>query len=339
MSSPTKVLITGGAGFIGSHLSEAMLREGYSVAIVDNFDPFYSESLKRANLRTILDAPSTRLYEADIRNTAELRDVFKRELPQIVVHLAARAGVRPSIQQPGLYAQVNIAGTLNLLELARKYGVRKFIFGSSSSVYGETSHAPFAEDDVELKPVSPYAATKLAGELLCYTYSHLYRLPVVSLRFFTVFGPRQRPDLAICKFAALINAGRVIPIFGDGTTGRDYTYVADIVQGILAAIDYETDYDVFNLGNSHPVQLFQLVQKLEGIIGKRAILNHLPPQAGDVPLTWADISKARRLLNYEPHTPLEQGLEQFWEWYQKSNSGARVPAVTGLDSPHLVGLR
>ncbi|MBZ5545401.1 MAG: GDP-mannose 4,6-dehydratase [Acidobacteriia bacterium] len=326
MFSPYKALITGGAGFIGSHLAETMLREGHAISIVDNLDPFYAPSLKRANLIEIGKTAKFTMYEVDIRDRAALDAVFKREHPDVVVHLAAKAGVRPSIQQPEQYEQTNVAGTLNLLDMARRYGVGKFVFGSSSSIYGATTHAPFTEDQVEMKPVSPYAATKLAGELLCYTYSHLYHLPVVSLRFFTVYGPRQRPDLAICKFAGLINTGRVIPVFGDGRSSRDYTYVDDIVRGILAATALETDYDVFNLGNSHPISLLDLIQLLEKTVGKSANVNCFPPQAGDVPLTWADISKARRLLNYEPRTQLDEGLRRFWEWYQESN-GRRATAI------------
>lgn len=318
MSPVAKALITGGAGFIGSYLAEALLREGYSVSIVDNFDPYYSPCSKRANLTEIGKVGSFTLHEVDIRGLETLGEVFSAERPEIVVHLAAMAGVRPSIQKPKLYEQVNVAGTLNLLELARIHKVRKFIFGSSSSVYGTNASVPFSENELQLKPVSPYAATKLAGELLCYTYSHLHRLPVVCLRFFTVYGPRQRPDLAICKFASLIGEGKVVPIFGDGSSRRDYTYVDDIVQGLLAAVAYETQFDVFNLGNSHTITLLEMVKMLEKIIGKPAILNYLPPQAGDVPLTWANISKARKHLNYEPCTQIADGLRRFWEWYSKS---------------------
>jgi UDP-glucuronate 4-epimerase len=247
---------------------------------------------------------------------------LERARPDVVIHLAARAGVRPSIEQPRLYEQVNVAGTLNLLEMCRQFRVRKFLFGSSSSVYGATSRVPFSENQTELRPVSVYAATKLAGEMLCYTYAHLFALPVICLRFFTVYGPRQRPDLAIHKFTALIEAGKPVPFFGDGSAGRDYTWVADIVAGVLAAVDYEprpvdgVPFEVFNLGNSHPVKLAEMVESLERIIGKKAILERYPPQPGDVPLTWADISKASRLLGYRPATRLDEGLKHFVAWYR-----------------------
>jgi UDP-glucuronate 4-epimerase len=315
MSQP-RTLVTGGAGFIGSHLAEALLERGHSLAIVDNLDDFYSPSLKRRNLREVSQRGKVSVYESDIRDLAALRAVFERERPETVLHIAARAGVRPSIEQPRLYEEVNVAGTLNLLLLARSFGVRKFVFASSSSIYGATATVPFREDHVEMKPISPYAATKLAGELLCYTYSHLYHLPVVCLRLFTVYGPRQRPDLAIRKFTALMAAGKPIPIFGDGTSSRDYTYIDDIVAGVVAAMDYQTDFEVFNLGNSQAVRLLDLVRLLEEVTGKRAVLDHQPLQAGDVNVTWAEVSKARRLLGYEPRTQLASGLKKFWRWYR-----------------------
>ena len=316
MKNQTKVLVTGGAGFVGSHLVEALLRAEQRVAIVDNLDDFYDPERKRANLREIARTGDVAFYPADIRDAAALKTVFEQVHPEVIIHAAARAGVRPSIEQPKLYEEVNVAGTVNLLMLARTFGVRKLVFISSSSVYGATARVPFVEDHVEMRPISPYAATKLAGELICFTYSHLYRLPVVCLRLFTVYGPRQRPDLAIHKFTALLEAGKPIPIFGDGTTSRDYTYVDDIVAGILASIDYETEFDVFNLGNSHPVGLMDLVKGLEKVTGKAAKLDLLPPQPGDVTITWADVSKARRLLGYDPKTPIETGLERFVAWYR-----------------------
>jgi UDP-glucuronate 4-epimerase len=313
----SRALVTGGAGFIGSHLTEALLRRGCSVAIVDNFDDFYPRTQKEANLAAVSHVGETRLYATDIRDFEALRAVFEKERPEIVFHLAARAGVRPSIEQPRLYADVNIAGTLNLLLLAQSWRVRKFVFGSSSSVYGASARVPFEENQEGLKPISPYAATKLAGELLCHTYSYLYGLPTVCLRFFTVYGPRQRPDLAIHKFAALIEQGKPIPVFGDGSTGRDYTYIEDIVEGVLAAASLDATYDVFNLGNSRPVKLLQMISLLEAATGKRATLEFLPPQPGDVPITWAEISKARRCLGFEPRTPLELGLQKFVAWYRQ----------------------
>jgi UDP-glucuronate 4-epimerase len=253
-----------------------------------------------------------------------------RARPEVVIHLAARAGVGPSLRQARLYERVNVAGTLNLLELCRAQGVHKVIFGSSSSVYGATSQSPFSEDRVELRPISPYAATKLAGELFCYTYAHLFSLPVICLRFFTVYGPRQRPDLAIHKFTALIEAGRPIPIYGDGSTGRDYTHVSDIVAGVMAAIEYDpgrtkaVPFEVFNLGNSHPVKLNELVDLLERATGKKALRDPKPLQLGDVPLTWAEISKAERLLGYRPATPLAEGLLKFVRWYRAADSVRRA---------------
>lgn len=322
------MLLTGGAGFIGSHVAEALLRRGARLSIVDNLDAFYSPAWKKANLEEVRRAGPFDFLEADICDATALREVVTRTRPETIVHLAARAGVRPSIEQPALYERVNVAGTVNLLELCRASGVAKLLFGSSSSVYGATSRVPFSEDQVELRPISPYAATKLAGEMLCYTYAHLFGLPVVCLRFFTVYGSRQRPDLAIRKFTALLEAGKPLPIFGDGSAGRDYTHVDDIVAGVLAALDYEplpaasgVRFEVFNLGNSHPVKLSELVQLLEAATGKKAILDLKPPQPGDVPITWADISKAARLLHYRPTTPIEEGLERFVRWYRATERG------------------
>jgi UDP-glucuronate 4-epimerase len=325
------VLLTGGAGFIGSHLAEALLRHGVSLTIVDSLHDFYSPEWKRANLDELRRSGQFTFLEADIRDSAAMRDAFQRSKPEIVVHLAARAGVRPSIEQPRDYAEVNVTGTVNLLELAREFRLAKFIFGSSSSVYGATSRAPFSEDQVELRPISPYAATKLAGEMLAYTYAHLHNLPIVCLRFFTVYGPRQRPDLAIHKFTALIESGKPVPIFGDGTTGRDYTHVSDIVRGILAAMRFEpkpaqggAPFEVINLGNSHPVKLNELVNLLERYTGKKAIREFKSAQPGDVPLTWADVSKAGRILGYRPAIPLEKGLEAFVAWYPIASSARRA---------------
>ncbi len=318
-----RVLLTGGAGFIGSHLAEALLRRGSQLVVVDNLDSFYPSTWKEANLEEVRRAGIYEFHAVDICEMEQLGQVVARTRPEVIIHLAARAGVRPSIEQPCLYERVNVAGTLNLLELCRQFRVNKFIFGSSSSVYGATSRAPFSEDQAELRPISPYAATKLAGEMLGYTYAHLFGLPVICLRFFTVYGPRQRPDLAIRKFTTLIEAGKPVPIFGDGSTARDYTYVEDIVAGVLAALDYELQhssggvpFDIFNLGNSHPVKLAELVELLERVTGRQAIRDWRPPEPGDVPLTWADISKARRLLGYRPTTPLEEGLTSFVNWYR-----------------------
>jgi len=316
-------MLTGGAGFIGSHLAEALLGQGAELTIIDNLDGFYSPARKKENLEEIRRKGRFEFREADIRDEAQMKQVFAEARPDVLIHLAARAGVRPSIEEPRLYESVNLAGTVNLLELCRTFRVSKFIFGSSSSVYGASSHAPFSEDQPELRPISPYAATKLAGELLCYTYAHLFALPVICLRFFTVYGPRQRPDLAIHKFTALLEAGKPLPIYGDGTSGRDYTYVDDIVAGVLATFEHQPQdasgapFDVFNLGNSHPVTLADMVEQIERATGRKAIREARPMPPGDVPLTWADISKARRLLGYAPQTRFEDGLARFLEWYRR----------------------
>jgi UDP-glucuronate 4-epimerase len=321
-----RILLTGGAGFIGSHVAEALLCPWARLGIVDNLDKFYSPAWKKSNLRTIRREGNFIFFDEDICSTDSMRRVFRNFRPEIVIHLAARAGVRPSIEHPRLYQHVNLAGTVNLLDLCREFSVSRFVFGSSSSVYGASSPAPFSENQPDLRPISPYAATKLAGELFCYTYAHLYGLPIVALRFFTVYGPRQRPDLAIHKFVDLIEAGKPLPIFGDGSTGRDYTFVDDIVTGVLAALDFQfspkaaVPFEIFNLGNSHPVKLSELIRLVENATGKKAILQRKPPQEGDVPLTWANISKARRLLGYRPRTSIESGLRKFVSWYRASGS-------------------
>jgi UDP-glucuronate 4-epimerase len=329
-NSSNRIVLTGGAGFIGSHLAEALLRRGSQLTIIDSLDNFYSPAWKKANLEGIRRLGECKFLQVDICDFESVRAALAAVKPDVIVHLAARAGVRPSIEQPRLYEQVNVSGTLNLLEICRQFEIPRFIFGSSSSVYGASSRTPFSEEQVEIKPISPYAATKLAGEMLCYTYSHLHGLSVVSLRLFTVYGPRQRPDLAIHKFFSLLEAGKSIPFFGDGSSGRDYTYVSDIVSGILAALDYAhpvgaaLPFDVFNLGNSRPVSLAELVAALERVSGRKAILDKQPLQPGDVPLTWASIEKAGRLLGYKPAMPLEEGLRQFAEWYRSADSTCRL---------------
>jgi UDP-glucuronate 4-epimerase len=328
--NPKRILLTGGAGFIGSNLAEALLRAGARLSIVDNLDEFYSPAWKKANLEAIRKIAPFDFFDMDICHPDRLRETIARVRPDAIVHLAARAGVRPSIEQPQLYEQVNVAGTVNLLEACREFHVSRLIFGSSSSVYGATSSAPFSEEQAGLRPISPYAATKLAGELFCYTYAHLYQLPVVALRFFTVYGPRQRPDLAIHKFVARIEAGKPIPIFGDGETGRDYTYVDDIVAGVLGALEYafpatsEAPFEICNLGNSHPVKLSELVRMIECATGKTANLQRESLQQGDVPLTWADISKAGKLLGYRPRTTLQDGLKKFVTWYRGTDPKLRA---------------
>jgi UDP-glucuronate 4-epimerase len=321
------ILITGGAGFIGSHLVDRLLSEGdWQVSVVDDFNDFYNPAIKRANVSVHEQNPNYHLFEADIRDKAMLEQIFDENKFSCIVHLAARAGVRPSLDQAPLYAETNINGTLNLLELARRGGTRQFVFGSSSSVYGISAKVPFSEDAPIRQPISPYAATKAAAELLCYTYSHLYDMRCVCLRFFTVYGPRQRPDLAIHKFARLISEGNPIPVFGDGSTRRDYTFIDDIIAGVRAAIDYVADYsnsnhEVINLGESRTVELRELISLLEKELGATAKIDRQPLQPGDVPQTYADITKARRLLGYNPQTQIEEGLHRFVEWSRTQSLG------------------
>ena len=311
------ILITGGAGFIGSHLVDRLMAEGdWQVTVVDDFNDFYEPSIKRTNIESHLANSNFQLIEADIRDVAALSTAFDGSQFDCIVHLAARAGVRPSLKEPRLYVETNINGTMNLLELARTYNIKQFVFGSSSSVYGLNPKVPFSENDPIFNPISPYAATKAAGELICHTYAHLYNMRIVCLRFFTVYGARQRPDLAIHKFAKLINEGKPIPVFGDGTTRRDYTYIDDIIAGVRAAIDYDkTDYEVINLAESRTVELKELISLLESALGKRAEIDWLPTQPGDVPQTFADVSKARGLLGYDPQTEIEEGIRRFVEWF------------------------
>jgi UDP-glucuronate 4-epimerase len=327
------ILITGGAGFIGSHLVDHLLAEGgWRVTVADDFNDFYSPELKRQNIEAHSKYPDYELHEVDIRDRQALEQVFWQTQFDTIVHLAARAGVRPSLTQPQLYAETNINGTMNLLELARNNNVRHFVFGSSSSVYGVNEKVPFSEDDPIFHPISPYAATKAAGELLCHTYSHLYGLRCICLRFFTVYGARQRPDLAIHKFASLISQGKPIPVFGDGTTRRDYTYIDDIIAGVLAAIDYrKSSYEVINLGESRTVELRELISLLEKELGMEARIDRQPLQPGDVPQTFANITKARELLGYNPQTQIEVGIRKFVEWFQVHK--ASRPADDEVRSP------
>jgi UDP-glucuronate 4-epimerase len=315
-----KILITGGAGFIGSHLVDHLLAEGgWRVTVVDDLNDFYSPAIKRANIAGHLQNADYNLVEADIRDSAAMARMFDEANFDVIVHLAARAGVRPSLSEPELYAETNINGTLNLLELARRHGIKQFVFGSSSSVYGVNTKVPFAEDDRIHQPISPYAATKAAGELLCHTYTHLYGIRCVCLRFFTVYGARQRPDLAIHKFSRLISEGRPIPVFGDGSMRRDYTYIDDIIQGVRSAIDYDaTMYEVFNLGESQTTELGELIGLLEKNLDRQAIIDRQPMQPGDVPTTFADISKSREMLGYNPTTKIADGIPKFVEWFRGS---------------------
>jgi len=320
-----KVLVTGGAGFIGSHVCERLLREGASVLIIDDLNDFYSPLDKAANLSALQALGPVTFHRGDISDEQSTLQIVADYRPETIIHLAARAGVRPSLEQPLLYESVNVRGTMILLEAARRHGVRKFIFASSSSIYGVANQVPFSENDYLNLPISPYAATKLMGEKVCYTYSHLYGLPIVCLRFFTVYGPRQRPDLAIRKFTEMIDCGRPIPVFGDGSSGRDYTFVDDTVSGIMAALRYDCRYDIFNLGNSSPVQLTTLIAGIEEALGKKAELQRLPDQPGDVPITYADIQKANRLLGYSPATPLAEGLAKFVRWHRLRKAAQSHP--------------
>lgn len=314
------VLVTGGAGFIGSHVAGRLMNEGHAVSVLDELNDYYSPVLKRKNLEEIGLAGSSRFHLGDICDEELVANVFALEKPDAVIHLAARAGVRPSLENPLLYEHANVRGTITLLEACRRTGVRKFVFASSSSIYGVANRVPFSEEDQTNLPISPYAATKIAGEKLCYTWSHLYGIDVVCLRFFTVYGPRQRPDLAIRKFVEAIDAGRAIPVFGDGSSGRDYTFVDDTVQGIIAALHHQTRYDIFNLGNSSPITLAKLIEVIEQTLGKRAAIHWQPDQPGDVPITYADTAKARRILGYHPQTPIVDGIERFVEWRRRQVS-------------------
>jgi UDP-glucuronate 4-epimerase len=315
-------LVTGGAGFIGSHLTKALLDLGAGVIVVDEFNDFYDPHIKEANIAPFANNSHFRLYRKDIREFIGIRDIFEHHGRALqtggIIHLAARAGVRPSLKEPRLYLDTNVTGTLNLADLAREFGVKKFVFASSSSVYGDSPEkVPFREDQDISKPISPYASTKAMGESLLHTYSHLYKLQVVGLRFFTVYGAGQRPDLAIHKFTRLIDEGKPIPVFGDGSTRRDYTYIDDIIQGVLAAVAYDkTPYEIFNLGESQTTELRTLIALIEQSLGKKAVIDRQPMQPGDVSVTFADISKAHRLLGYNPKTKIRDGIPKFVEWYK-----------------------
>lgn len=314
---PPSVLVTGYAGFIGSHLTEKLLSEGYQVIGVDDYNDYYDPKIKRRNIESFKDNKNVTLYEGDIRDKEKLEEVFSNHKIESIVHLAARAGVRPSLKEPFLYEEVNVLATLRLLDLAKNHGVKKFVFGSSSSVYGECKNIPFKETELDLKPISPYGVTKLTGERHCYTFHHLYKLPIVCLRFFTVYGPRQRPDLAIHKFTKLIDEGKEIPVFGDGSFKRDFTYVTEIVSGIMSSIKYDkSGFEIFNLGESHTTSVVELVKMIEGSLGKKANIDWQPAQPGDVPITYADVSKAKELLNYDPKTAPQEGIKKFVEWYK-----------------------
>lgn len=311
-------LVTGGAGFIGSHVCEWLLRAGHAVWAIDDLDDFYDPAIKARNLQEIRTVGGKfEFTRGDITDPTGVAELFGSVRFDQVIHLAARAGVRPSLESPALYQRVNVEGTVNVLESARKSGVRKIIFASSSSVYGVNSKLPFNEADPVNRPISPYAASKLAAEALAHIYHHNYGMDIVALRLFTVYGPRQRPDLAIHKFATLINTGRPIPFYGDGSTARDYTYIDDALEGLMACTQKEFGFEIFNIGESQPVTLRRLVELLETALGKKAIIDPQPAQPGDVPITYADISKARAKLGYNPKVKIETGIQKFIEWFRR----------------------
>jgi UDP-glucuronate 4-epimerase len=311
-----KILVTGAAGFIGSHVAETLLNRGDTVVGLDNFNDYYDPARKRANVKAALSHAQYCLIEGDVRDEQILQDLFARERFDKICHIAAMAGVRYSIQHPELYESVNVRGTLNLLELARQHDIQNFVFASSSSVYGASTPAPFREDAVVNRPISPYAATKVAKEVLAYTYHHLYGLNCTGLRFFTVYGPRGRPDMAPYLFTKWIAEGQPLRQFGDGSSQRDYTFVTDIVAGVVAAIDADLPYELINLGRGETIYLTDFIQVIEEIVGKDATIVQEPPKPGDVPITFADIAKARELLGYEPTVSVVDGMNQFWKWYQ-----------------------
>lgn len=313
-----KILVTGGAGFIGSHTVERLLSSGeHEVAILDSFNDYYNPGIKRANAAAFQG--KVRIHEGELTDAAFINRIFQEGRFDAVIHLAARAGVRPSIAQPELYIDTNIKGTFHLLEAARQTGCGHFVFASSSSVYGVNEKVPFSEEDPILQTISPYAMTKMAGEQMCSNYSHLYGIKTVSLRFFTVYGPRQRPDLAISKFTRLIEDGLPIDKYGSGETARDYTFIHDIVDGIIGALNHRSGpiCDIFNLGGSQTVTLNDLIATVEKAVGKKALINPLPDQPGDVPLTSADVSKATRLLNFHPTTTIADGVPKYVEWFRQ----------------------
>ncbi len=319
--SDVKVLVTGGAGFIGSHVSERLIAEGHEIVIVDSFDPFYDPAIKHRNIEKVLESQCARLVVADICNRDGLDKSLEGDDFDAIVHLAARAGVRPSLERPYDYVRTNVEGTVSILEIARRRGIRTFVMASSSSVYGDSTPVPFSEAEPASTPISPYAATKRAAELLGHTYAHLYGLSMICLRLFTVYGPRQRPDLAIHKFAHLMTSGKPIPFFGNGDTERDYTYVSDIVDGISGALTWASTakpqaFEIVNLGENTTTSLARLVEMLSSELGIAPQFDRLPTQPGDVQRTFADVDKAKHLLGYNPRTPMEEGIRRFVEWYR-----------------------
>jgi UDP-glucuronate 4-epimerase len=317
------IFVTGGAGFIGSHLCERLLREGTHVICLDNFDSFYDPNIKVKNVGGLVRKFSGQfeIIAGDIRNREHLQEAFRKNPMDLVVHLAARAGVRPSIVDPLLYQDINIKGTIALLEACREFGIKDFVFASSSSVYGENQRVPFSEGDLNIQPISPYGATKRAGELLCYSYHHLYKMNIACLRIFTAYGPRQRPEMAIHKFTRLVAQGKTIPMYGDGSTRRDYTYIDDLIEGILGVINRHRGFEIYNLGESQTTSLKELIDLIEEALGKTAYIDMLEPQPGDVSITYADITKARQMLGYQPRVGIKEGIKRFVEWYNGESEG------------------
>ncbi len=320
-----KIFVTGGAGFIGSNLVDKLLALGHNVVAFDNFDSFYSEAIKRENITDALKNPNYSLIEGNILNKEKLYESLKTTLPDAVIHLAGKVGVRPSIENPEAYYETNVTGTLNVLECMRKTNNKKLIFASSSSVYGNNTKVPFSETDTVDNPISPYAASKKAAELLCHTYHHLYGFDIFCLRFFTVYGPRQRPDLAIHKFFHAILSNKPITLYGDGTTARDYTYIDDITEGVVSAFNKQKGYEIINLGGSQPIKLKDLIKLIELTTGKVALIKKAESQQGDVNITFADIDKARIELGYNPHKDIRKGMILFYEWLKSQNKTDIIP--------------
>ena len=316
------ILITGGAGFIGSHLCEKLIDLNHKIICIDNFNNYYNPKIKENNLKNIIDNKNFTLYRLDILNKEKINEIFSAQKINIIIHLAARAGVRPSLSNALLYEAVNVQGTINLLEACKDYGIKKFIFASSSSVYGDNKKVPFSEDDNVDNPVSPYAATKKSGELICYTYHHLYDISILCFRLFTVYGPRQRPEMAIHKFTRHILEEKPIEVFGDGTSSRDYTYIDDIIPGIISSLDKINGYEIINLGNSKPINLLKLINLIEKAINCKAVIKYADTQPGDVFTTYADIRKAKKMLKYQPEISIEKGIENFIKWYKKKEEGS-----------------
>lgn len=318
------ILITGGAGFIGSHLCENLLNLGHTIFCIDNFNNFYNPNIKRNNIKNIINNPNFKLFEEDIQNTEDINSIFSNYPVDIVIHLAARAGVRPSIDQPLLYERVNVAGTINILEACKNNKINKLIFASSSSVYGGNKKIPFSENDRVDEPFSPYAATKKSGELICYTYHHLYNISIICLRLFTVYGPRQRPEMAIHKFVRNIFKDSPVEVYGDGSSSRDYTYITDIIDAITGMLDKINGYQIVNLGNSYPVKLIDLIHLIENISGIKAKINFTNFKPGDAYITYADIKKAKEYYNYNPKTDIKEGLNKFINWYKEQKKKGQL---------------